>query len=139
MCWGSSDPTQLNTSSPCPRSSLSLPVLPLSWLLSPLSPSQGTTSWRSLAALWTRSFFALGKLKLPGTTAGTLLISRAVLLEKLGCSLDQVILCAGEIEAAWNNCWDSADIQGCIAGIVGASDCGLCICDVLGWLGLMEC
>merc|ERR1719184_582879 len=103
MCWGSSDPTQLNTSSPCPRSSLSLPVLPLSWLLSPLSPSQGTTSWRSLAALWTRSFFALGKLKLPGTTAGTLLI------------------------------------QGCIAGIVGASDCGLCICDVLGWLGLMEC
>merc|ERR1711962_315166 len=27
-------------------------------------------------------------------------------LEKLGCSLDQVILCAGEIEAAWNNCWD---------------------------------
>merc|ERR1711982_111776 len=47
--------------------------------------------------------------------------------------------CAGEIEAAWNNCWDSADIQGCIAGIVGASDCGLCICDVLGWLGLMEC
>merc|ERR1712203_549469 len=60
-------------------------------------------------------------------------------LEKLGCSLDQVILCAGEIEAAWNNCWDSADIQGCIAGIVRASDCGLCICDVLGWLGLMEC
>merc|ERR1712179_350002 len=44
-----------------------------------------------------------------------------------------------EIEAAWNNCWDSADIQGCIAGILGASDCGLCICDVLGWLGLMEC
>merc|ERR1711909_97892 len=60
-------------------------------------------------------------------------------LEKLGCTLDQVILCAGEIEAARNNCWDSADIQGCIAGILGASDCGLCICDVLGWLGLMEC
>merc|ERR1712243_205377 len=39
-------------------------------------------------------------------------------LEKLGCTLDQVILCAGEIEAAWNNCWDSADIQGCIAGIL---------------------
>merc|ERR1711982_45670 len=60
-------------------------------------------------------------------------------LEKLGCTLDQVILCAGEIEAAWNNCRDSADIQGCIAGILGASDCGACICDVLGWLGLMEC
>merc|ERR1719219_113613 len=54
-------------------------------------------------------------------------------LEKLGCGLDQVILCAGEIEAAWNNCWDSADIMGCISGIVGASDCGACICDVLGW------
>merc|ERR1712088_1285916 len=67
-------------SSPCPRPSLSLPVLLLSWLLSLLSPSQGTTSWRSLAALWTRSSSVLGKLKLPGTTAGTLLISRAVLL-----------------------------------------------------------
>merc|ERR1712117_429587 len=60
--------------------SLSLPVLPLSWLLSPLSPSQGTTSWRSLAALWTRSSYVLEKLKLPGITAGTLLISRAALL-----------------------------------------------------------
>merc|ERR1712098_410189 len=40
-------------------------------------------------------------------------------LEKLGCTLDQVLLCTGEIEAAWNNCWDSADIQTCIAGIVG--------------------
>merc|ERR1712183_800875 len=60
-------------------------------------------------------------------------------LEKLGCGLDQVILCAGEIEAAWNNCWDSADIMGCINGIIGASDCGACICDVLSWLGLMEC
>merc|ERR1739846_87586 len=80
---GSSDQTQLNSSSSCPRSSLSLPVLLLSWLLSLLSPSQGTTSWRSLAALWTRSSSVLGKLKLPGTTAGTLLISRAVLLALL--------------------------------------------------------
>merc|ERR1712055_138561 len=77
---GSSDQTQLHSSSPCPRSSLSLPVLPLSWLLSLLTPSQGTTSWGSWAALWTRSSSALVKLKLPGTTAGTLLISRAVLL-----------------------------------------------------------
>merc|ERR1711939_595082 len=100
---GSSDPTQLNNSSPCPRSSLSLPVLPFLAVVSAESKP------------------------------------RYHKLEKLGCSLDQVILCAGEIEAAWNNCWDSADIQGCIAGIVGASDCGLCICDVLGWLGLMEC
>merc|ERR1712066_1193269 len=61
-------------------------------------------------------------------------------LEKLGCTLDQVILCADEIEAAWNNCVDSADsIQDCIAGILGASDCGACICDVLGWLNLMTC
>merc|ERR1711862_675089 len=60
-------------------------------------------------------------------------------LEKLGCGLDQVILCAGEIEAAWNNCFSSADIYGCIQGVLGASDCGACICDVLGWLGLMEC
>merc|ERR1712203_344740 len=81
---GSSDQTQLHSSSPCPRSSLSLPVLPSSWLLFLPSLSQGTTSWRSLAALWTRSSSALVKLKLPGTTAGTLLISRAVLLGLLG-------------------------------------------------------
>merc|ERR1712157_169290 len=60
-------------------------------------------------------------------------------LEKLGCGLDQVILCAGEIEGAWNNCWNEADIYGCIQGVLGASDCGACICDVLSWLGLMEC
>merc|ERR1712055_466561 len=70
---GSSDQTQLHSSSPCLRSSLS-------WLLSLPSLSQGTTSWRSLAALWIRSSSVLGKLKLLGTTAGTLLISRAVLL-----------------------------------------------------------
>merc|ERR1711970_290875 len=80
---GSSDKTQLNSSSPCPRSLLSLPVLLLYWLWSLPSLSQGTTSWRSLAALWTRSSSVLGKLKLPGTTAGTLLISRAVLLALL--------------------------------------------------------
>merc|ERR1712121_379809 len=67
-------------SSPCPRSSLSLPALQLSLLLSQLSPSQDTTSWRSSAAPSTRLFCVLGKLKLPGTTAGTLLISRVVLL-----------------------------------------------------------
>jgi len=61
-------------------------------------------------------------------------------LEKLGCGLDQIIACAGEIEGAWNQCWNHGeDIYGCIQGILGASDCGACICDVLGWLGLMEC
>merc|ERR1711909_251058 len=88
-------------SSPCPRSSLSLPVLLLSWLLSLLSPSQGATSWRSLAALWIRSSYVLGKLKLPGTTAGTPLISRAVLLgfsELLTVDFVSVMFSAG---------WDS--------------------------------
>merc|ERR1712203_762066 len=67
----------LNSSSPCPRSSLSLPVL----LLSLLSPSQDTTSWRSLAVVLIRSSSALEKLKLPGTTVGTLLTSWAASVE----------------------------------------------------------
>ncbi len=40
---------------------------------------------------------------------------------------------------AWNNCFDSFDILSCIEGVLGASDCGTCICDVLEWLGLMTC
>merc|ERR1711915_554273 len=60
-------------------------------------------------------------------------------LERLGCTLDQVILCENEIEGAWNSCWDADSIMDCINGIIGASDCGACICDVLGWLGLFTC
>merc|ERR1711892_382460 len=60
-------------------------------------------------------------------------------LQKVGCSITEVAACAGEIEDAWSNCWDAADIMSCINGIIGASDCGVCICDVLGWLGLMDC
>merc|ERR1712106_1186319 len=53
--------------------------------------------------------------------------------------MSDVLACAGEIEDAWNNCWDAADIMSCINGILGASDCITCVCDVLGWLGLMTC
>merc|ERR1712071_407583 len=64
-------------------------------------------------------------------------------LEKINptpyCELTQVVACAGEIEDAWNNCWNADNIMDCINGILGASDCGACICDVLGWLGLMTC
>merc|ERR1712088_898213 len=102
---GSSDQTQLHSSSPCPRSSLSLPVLPLSWLLSLPSLSQGTTSWRSLAALWTRSSSVLGKLKLHGTTVGTLLISRAVLLGLL--ELLTVDFASAMSSAGWDS-WSAS-------------------------------
>merc|ERR1712106_1218785 len=53
--------------------------------------------------------------------------------------LDSSCCLCRRIEDAWNNCWDAADIMSCINGIIGASDCGVCICDVLGWLGLMDC
>merc|ERR1712119_182637 len=63
----------------------------------------------------------------------------AKLQNKLACSLDQVIMCEGEIENAWNQCWDAASIQDCINGVLAASDCKQCVCDVLEWLGLMTC
>merc|ERR1711942_658325 len=87
--------------SPCPRSSLSLPASQLSWLLSLLSPSQDTTSWRGLGVLWTRLFCVLEKLKLPGTTAGTLLIFRLVLLGLLG------LLTVEPVSVMFCNGWDS--------------------------------
>ncbi len=43
------------------------------------------------------------------------------------------------LQDAWNQCFDSFDIITCIEGILGASDCGTCICDVLEWLGLFSC
>merc|ERR1712025_1285299 len=84
----------------CPRSSLSLPASQLSWLLPLLSPSHDTTSWRSLAVLWTR-FCVLEKLKLPGTTAGTLLIFRLVLLGLLE------LLTVEPVSVMFWNGWDS--------------------------------
>eukprot|EP00090_Calanus_glacialis_P032400 TRINITY_DN53680_c0_g1_i1.p1 TRINITY_DN53680_c0_g1~~TRINITY_DN53680_c0_g1_i1.p1 ORF type:complete len:103 (-),score=26.73 TRINITY_DN53680_c0_g1_i1:48-356(-) len=63
----------------------------------------------------------------------------AKLQTKLSCSLTDVYDCEGEIEDAWNNCWNADNIMDCINGILGASDCVTCVCDVLGWLGLMEC
>merc|ERR1712210_181684 len=63
----------------------------------------------------------------------------AKLQNKLSCGLDQVIMCEGEIENAWNQCWNAASIQDCINGVLGASDCKQCVCDVLEWLGLMTC
>merc|ERR1712071_357720 len=64
-------------------------------------------------------------------------------LEKINptpyCELTQVFACEQEIEDAWNNCWNAENIMDCINGILGASDCVQCVCDVLGWLGLMTC
>merc|ERR1712111_95387 len=65
---------------------------------------------------------------------------RVAKLTRLGCSLDQVIMCSGEIEAAWEKCWDNtASWLDCIQGVLGASDCALCVCDVVEWLGLAQC
>merc|ERR1711892_672981 len=64
-------------------------------------------------------------------------------LEKINptpyCSMLEIVACEGEIEGAWNSCWNADSIMDCINGILGASDCKQCVCDVLGWLGLMDC
>merc|ERR1711942_581817 len=78
----------------------------LSWLLSLLSPSQDTTSWRSLGVLWTRLFCVLEKLKLPGTTAGTLLISWIVFLGLLGLlTVDYVSVMCWDGWDSWSARW----------------------------------
>ena len=64
---------------------------------------------------------------------------RVARLERLGCSMDQIIMCGGEIGSAWNDCSSFTDWQQCINDILGASDCAQCVCDVLEWLGFATC
>merc|ERR1712189_47042 len=60
-------------------------------------------------------------------------------LDRLSCSLIEVFACEGEIEDAYNRCSHADSIMDCINGILGASDCAHCICDILGMLGLFTC
>merc|ERR1712168_619513 len=55
------------------------------------------------------------------------------------CSMDQILACGGEIGSAFQECISSFDIIKCIEEVLGASDCFICICDVLEFLGLMNC
>merc|ERR1719339_342669 len=55
----------------------------------------------------------------------------------LGCSADQLIGCIAEIEKAFEDCshLDSTDeIMVCINDILGATNCEVCLCDVLPFL-----
>merc|ERR1712127_255531 len=56
-----------------------------------------------------------------------------------GCSTAEMFACGTEISTAFNDCFSSLDILGCMEEIIGASDCWVCACDVLEWLGLMTC
>merc|ERR1712227_70629 len=57
---------------------------------------------------------------------------------RLGCSIQQLLACEAEIEAALEDCShiidDPASILKCINDILGATDCQVCICDVLPFL-----
>merc|ERR1711936_659257 len=88
-----------------------------------------TLSMRSLVCLLCLCLV----LAVTGDSAHAQAQPRVARLTRLGCSLDQVIMCSGEIEAAWSQCWDNtASWFDCIQG---TSDCALCVCDVVEWLG----
>merc|ERR1711892_657400 len=56
---------------------------------------------------------------------------------KLGCSIQQLIDCASEIQTALDDCGhltDTSSILGCIDDILAATDCQACVCDVLPFL-----
>merc|ERR1711951_26269 len=56
---------------------------------------------------------------------------------KTSCTIMEAIACNDEINAAMNDCGHITDINGiitCINDILGASDCGKCVCDVLPFL-----
>ncbi|XP_023343785.1 uncharacterized protein LOC111713198 [Eurytemora carolleeae] len=55
------------------------------------------------------------------------------------CTNDEILGCVGEISGALFDCGLTFDIVGCIQDILGASNCGNCICDVLAYLGLDLC
>ena len=71
--------------------------------------------------------------------AALLVVASAAPKDKMQCPMDAIFACVGEVSGAWDNCWNAGDIMGCIQGVIGASDCWDCACDVLGWLGLMDC
>merc|ERR1739838_601279 len=53
---------------------------------------------------------------------------------KVGCSLDEITKCAGEIQQAVDDCSHVTDVDSivtCVNDILGASDCKKCVCDVL--------
>merc|ERR1711936_1188348 len=50
------------------------------------------------------------------------------------CGTTQLIACSGGIEGAWNDCYNNADIFGCINDVLGASDCiVVCAMSYPGW------
>merc|ERR1711935_743556 len=54
---------------------------------------------------------------------------------KLGCSITEMLNCAGEIDTITNDCGhltSPAEIEACINDVLGATDCITCICDVIG-------
>merc|ERR1712209_162719 len=57
--------------------------------------------------------------------------------ERLGCSIQESLACADEIQLALEDCSHITDINSiitCINDILGASDCQKCVCDVLSFL-----
>merc|ERR1711973_402557 len=66
-----------------------------------------------------------------------LYVASAIPSGKMSCSMMEAIACNDEITAALNDCGHITDINGiitCINDILGASDCGKCVCDVLPFL-----
>jgi len=55
------------------------------------------------------------------------------------CSFTQVLGCATEVGGAFFDCSSFANILSCIEDVLGASDCIDCVCDVLSYLGLLDC
>merc|ERR1711971_1234241 len=51
---------------------------------------------------------------------------------RLGCSIQEALDCANEIQTALEDCshlTDTSSIVVCVNDILGASDCGKCLCD----------
>jgi len=48
------------------------------------------------------------------------------------CSITDLLGCVEEIENAFADCSNAADIMVCIEDILGASHCIGCVCDVIG-------
>merc|ERR1711970_983211 len=58
-------------------------------------------------------------------------------LPKLGCSVDELLACAGEIQAAVDDCSHLTDVSSivtCVNDILAATDCQKCVCDVVPFL-----
>merc|ERR1712228_278370 len=95
--------------------------------------SQATVTTTSISMRFTPSLFLLLS-ALTLSSASPRFLKLETPMSQLGCSIDEILACVGEIEQAVNDCGHlttQEEIMTCINDILGTTNCQKCICDVV--------